>query len=251
MRLDVHSVANVRDLGGYETPTGPTLPHRFLRCGGTASVTKKDLEALRKWGVRRVLDLRSAGESPRATCRFSRQPWVTWENVGLYDVDISSPTMMPTHNTNNYLVTSYLHMLATTNANRRIFRFCGEAKPDECVLFHCAAGMDRTGMVAMLLLGLANVPRETIIADYCYSFGPKHQVDSVVHERIITADQPRASKRRHRKGDFFSFLLQTRLEAITEVYDTLIQTHGSTQAFLESCGVSTGTLDAVRDHLLC
>ena len=250
MRLDVHSVANVRDLGGYETPTGPTLPHRFVRSGGTASATSADLQAFRQWGVSRVLDLRSEGESPRITCRFSKQEWVTWDNVGLYDVDISSPTMMPAHNTNNYLVTSYLHMLATTNAIRRIFRFCAEAKPDECVLFHCAAGMDRTGMVAMLLLGLADVSREQIIADYCYSFGPKHQVDSAVHERFVASDQS-ARKRKHRKGDFFSYLLQTRLEAIAEVYDTLIKTHGSTQAFLESCGLSTDTLDAVRNHLLC
>lgn len=33
-------------------------------------------------------------------------------------------------------------------------------------LFHCAAGKDRTGVVAMLLLKLARVPDETIILDY-------------------------------------------------------------------------------------
>ena len=33
-------------------------------------------------------------------------------------------------------------------------------------LFHCTAGKDRTGVTAMLLLLLAGVPREVVIADY-------------------------------------------------------------------------------------
>ena len=37
---------------------------------------------------------------------------------------------------------------------------------DGCTLFHCRAGKDRTGVVAMLLLGLAGVSDEDIVADY-------------------------------------------------------------------------------------
>ncbi|MBR3316404.1 MAG: tyrosine-protein phosphatase [Atopobiaceae bacterium] len=246
MSPDVHSCANVRDLGGYNTPSGLTLPHRFVRCGGTASITKTDLKAFEDWGVRRVLDLRSVGESPRITCRFSKQPWVMWENVGLYDVDISSPTMMPATSTNNYLVSSYLHMLATAEAIRNIFAFFAEAHEDECVLFHCAAGMDRTGMVAMLLLGLADVPREQIIADYCYSYGPAVEVDPVVEAYCATGGFASS----HRKGDFFRYLLRTRLEAIANVYDALVQTHGSVRAYLQSCDVSSEHIDATFAHLV-
>src|SRR5205085_1365747 len=36
-------------------------------------------------------------------------------------------------------------------------------------LVHCAAGKDRTGLVIALLLGLANVPAETIASDYALS----------------------------------------------------------------------------------
>lgn len=35
-----------------------------------------------------------------------------------------------------------------------------------CTLFHCRAGKDRTGVIAMLLLGLAGVSDEDIVADY-------------------------------------------------------------------------------------
>ena len=35
-----------------------------------------------------------------------------------------------------------------------------------CALFHCRAGKDRTGVIAMLLLGLAGVDDAQIVADY-------------------------------------------------------------------------------------
>ena len=40
------------------------------------------------------------------------------------------------------------------------------AAAEGCVLFHCAAGKDRTGVIAMLLLQLADVAKADIIANY-------------------------------------------------------------------------------------
>lgn len=233
----IRSIPNIRDLGGYDSPYGTIRPHRFMRCGSTSSVSSIDLLKLRHGGVRRVLDLRSDMESPRATCRFSRLSWIEWGNVPFYDVDISAPTMIPAHDTNNYLVTSYLHMLAGAEAVRRVFSFCAAATPRECVLFHCAAGMDRTGMVSMLLLGLIEVPREQIIIDYCLSFGTHEEVQDVLHGKLP-------------EDAYGSYLLRTRHEAIAETYDTLIATHGSVREFLESCDVPEADLQAVRNHLV-
>ena len=36
-------------------------------------------------------------------------------------------------------------------------------------IYHCAVGTDRTGIISALLLGLAGVPNDTIIADYALS----------------------------------------------------------------------------------
>jgi protein-tyrosine phosphatase len=47
----------------------------------------------------------------------------------------------------------------------RVFELLA-AEPQEAVLFHCAAGKDRTGVVAALLLELAGVAHEVIVADY-------------------------------------------------------------------------------------
>lgn len=48
---------------------------------------------------------------------------------------------------------------------RRILELALES-PTHPVLFHCAAGKDRTGLAAAVILGVLGVPDETIVADY-------------------------------------------------------------------------------------
>ncbi len=45
------------------------------------------------------------------------------------------------------------------------------AESDGAVVVHCAAGKDRTGIVSALLLSLAGVPDDEVVADYALS-GP-------------------------------------------------------------------------------
>lgn len=237
--LRLRSAYNVRELGGFDSPRGTTLRHRFLRSGATRSLTQDDLDILRAWGVTRVADLRSLGESPQLSCRFARQDWVTWENVPLYDYDMSAPAMTPVRDVGGYFVSGYLHMLTSHAAIRRLFEFFAQAGSDECVLFHCAAGMDRTGMVAMLLLGLAEVPRSQIIADYLYSFGKVAEVDGIVFggkEPVV------------REG--FWNPIPSRLEAITFMLDRIEGGYGTARAFLSACDVDDACLDAVRGMLV-
>ncbi len=240
-RLRLNSCPNLRDLGGYHTPDGPTQPRRFLRCGSTRSIQPNDLERLRSWGVRHVLDLRSRGEVPAHTCVFSRLPWAHWANVSLFDYDMSAPAMVPVRDVGGYLTSGYLRMLSNEVALQRVLAFFASAAGEECALFHCAAGMDRTGVVSMLLLGMVGVSRAQIIADYAYSFAPPEQVDAAVEAGDLHEDtDPRSP----------SFILDTRVSAIATVYDTVVEHHGSVRGLLTDAGVSEWQLDAVRAHLL-
>ena len=235
--LRVRTCPNTRERGGYTTPHGPTRRHRFLRSGSTSGIIASDLDLLRAWGVDHTLDLRSLGESPLVTCRMAHQDWIKWLNVPLFDYDLSAPSMPPVRPTDNYLVTGYLHMLTSHAAICRIFNFFAEANRTECILFHCAAGIDRTGVLAMLLLGLVDVERWQIIADYGYSFGDIPEVNALAQGKQI--DSARVSS-----------MLTIRLDTIATVYDTVIHEHGSVREFLSSCGISSATLDAVSEHLL-
>ena len=238
--LDVPSASNYRDLGGYETPHGPTAYRRFVRAGSTERLSESDMVRLEDYGVRCVLDLRSSAEAPRQTCRFARRNAISWENVPLFDYDLSDPALMA-HGipAGNYLIDGYVTMTSNRVAIRRIFEFFAAAPTDGGVLFHCAAGMDRTGITAMLLLGLADVSREQIVADYLYSFAPQDEVDAVVFE----GERPW-------EHEFGWNPLPARKEAVEFVLDGIEHGYGTTRAYLETCGIDGVCLDRVRGMLL-
>lgn len=235
--LDVRSVSNCRELGGYDTPDGATRWRRFLRAGSTSHLTSGDLNRLCAYGVTHVIDLRGPGESPALSDAFARARDVTWVNVPLYGHDLSDPRLVPPEGQTNYLTSGYLTMLANHGGMREIFEFIAAAPREACVLFHCAAGMDRTGMLAMLLLGLAGVSRQQVVADYAYSFDTVERVDRAVR----TGEYPALSAWSQ---------LPMRVEAISIIYDTVVSSYGGVRSYLEACGISEEALEAVRAHLL-
>ena len=120
---------------------------------------------------------------------------------------------------------------------KEISEFFAEAGADDCVLFHCAAGMDRTGVTSMLLLGLCGVDRDHIICDYSYSFGGAREVDKAV----MSGKPPEKMRVRPE--------LKSRIKAISETWDLLIAGYGSADTYLDSCGIMPETRRAVREHL--
>lgn len=242
----VRYITNARDLGGWNTPSGPTQPHRYLRCGSTSSATESDLMILSGWGVRHDIDLRGLGESPRLTDRLSMQSWVRWVNVPFYDINISNEPLTPSVNVHNYLVGSYLTMLSSHKAVKACIKEASATTKDECVLFHCAAGMDRTGMLSMLLLGCAGVDRGQIACDYCLSFSSLDEIERGLEREkeigYVEVGDPH--------DDYGAFILAVRLQAILAVYDTIIEHHRTIPGFLVSCGVTDKEVAAVRSHLL-
>ena len=238
--LDIPTGRNFRDLGGYDTPWGPTAYRRFVRAGTTAYLSNADLARLWTYGVQRVIDLRSEFENPRTTDRFVRREAVEWLNVPLFDYDLSDPKLSGAKVPDgNYLIDGYLTMISNQPAIRQIFEFVAGTPEGGAVLFHCTAGMDRTGMTALLLLGLAEVPRKQIVADYLYSFAPKREVDHVVFEGGT-------SKVRVDSWD----PLPSRRQAIEFMIDRIDEGYGTVRAYLSSCGLSDECLEQVKGMLL-
>lgn len=234
--LDVPSSTNLRELGNYDTPDGPTQPHRFLRCGSTRCLTRKDRAWLRDYGVTHVLDLRSSGEDPSQTCPFARERGVIWKNVELFGRDISTSRLAGAPISADFHVRAYLAMLANHEAVRQIMSFLAMVPQHECVLFHCAAGMDRTGVTSMLLLGTAGVSREDITRDYLYSFARVPEVDRFVNGGA----EPRSMDGR----------LHVFLDTMGQIYDAVREAYGGIGDYLLACGLADDQLAALRSRLL-
>lgn len=119
------------------------------------------------YGVRTVVDLRNADErgpdeSPRpAEVRTVRAPL---DPVG-------TPFYEHWNKIDNLASPLYFPALLAEHPERVIaaMRAIANATPG-CVVFHCSAGKDRTGLLALVLLTLTGAAPEEIIADYLLAY---------------------------------------------------------------------------------
>ena len=164
-RLPLEGAYNVRELGGQPCPGGATNFGAFLRGDDLSHLTETDIAFLLEYGLVAVIDLRSAGELAVAKDPFAQDARVNYANISFMGENVSTAAAdIPMEE--NYLQQAYLGMLETAQAEIvAAFTFIAAQKPG-CVLFHCTGGKDRTGVLAALLLGLAGVAEEDILANY-------------------------------------------------------------------------------------
>ncbi len=157
---------NVRELGGYQTSDGRTTKNGvFLRGDGTHALTDQDLRKLREVGVSLVVDMRSPDEVEKFPSRFYTDDNVRYENIIMFD---GLQSLFAGKGIQNSMAGLYCCLLDECKEQyAKIFRLFIDN--EGVSLFHCTAGKDRTGVVAMLLLNLAGVPDEMIMADYSVS----------------------------------------------------------------------------------
>ncbi|MCA8869736.1 MAG: tyrosine-protein phosphatase [Rhodobacteraceae bacterium] len=166
--LPLAGAYNIRDLGGYATWYGPRTSWRqFLRADSPHRLSRSDLNKLIDEGLSSVIDLRSANEVAKAPNPFAKMDGVRYRNIPLFD-RLAPDNMRPNEHaaSDDPLLDFYCHTLETRQvAIGNALRGLAEAG-DGAVMFHCTAGKDRTGLIAALLLGLAGVNDDDIIADY-------------------------------------------------------------------------------------
>ena len=73
---------------------------------------------------------------------------------------------------------SYLEL-----AQESIVRALGTIAEAQPLVFHCAAGKDRTGVLAALLLGCLGVEPETVISDYAVGHHAREELISFLRRR--------------------------------------------------------------------
>ena len=198
---------NTRDIGGYRTPDGRSVRWRTVyRSGALSGLTDAGCEAFRGLGIRRVIDFRNrlapsplfGGDVP---CVFQAAV-VTLLPVRGGDADSTAPVYVQTVRDN---AESYRQALALL------------ADPASLpVLYHCAAGKDRTGVMTALLLTLLGVDRETVMEDYQLS------------DLVMAPVDP---------------------QAMTDLLDE-VERQGGIESYLTAIGVLPATQAALRSALL-
>ncbi|MFC4584872.1 tyrosine-protein phosphatase [Sphaerisporangium corydalis] len=154
---------NVRDLGGLPTADGrETRRGAVVRSDTPDRLTAAGWSALRAYGVRTLVDLRNDAEV--TAWNGYRPPWV---EVVRAPLDDDGDTEFWESLRHLYGTPLYYRAFLDRKPGRCAAAVAAIAQaPPGGVLFHCVAGRDRTGIVALVLLALAGVPPGDIAADY-------------------------------------------------------------------------------------
>lgn len=159
---------NVRDLGGYARRAGGhTQWRRVLRGDSLHHLHETGRDALAEAGLSLVIDLRNSREVAAEPNPFSGHPAVAYANVSLFEA--LAPITLAAAPFD--MGERYRQALAGSGDRMiRVLQLIADAPPG-MVLFHCTAGKDRTGLVAAMLLALAEVDATDIVADYTLTAG--------------------------------------------------------------------------------
>lgn len=202
------SADNFRDVAGpglgYPTADGGRVRTGVFYRSNELRLTHHDATELGRLGITGLLDLRSAVEVethpevevPGAQWHHHEVPGIPLDDLaGLSDDDAAEEVMLRVYR-------GFVADPGARAAFAGLFRHLAEAEGAQ--LFHCTAGKDRTGWVAALLLHLAGVDDETILADYLLtndrSAGTREKHLAMVaeglgpekvpvYERVLVADE--------------------------------------------------------------
>ena len=242
--IELTSVHNFRDLGGYETSDGRTVKWRTIfRADGLGRMTDEDLDVLRPLGLRTVVDLRTARElDHRGRFPFETYP-VSFHHLSVldrtWDREAARRENLPAA---EFLHRAYRQMLRD-GATRFAAAFDVLAAPDALpAVFHCAAGKDRTGLLAALLLGGLGVGHDDVVADYVLT----QQTMELIVARAAAEDPTIAATLEAVPKSFHT----ADPEAMSRVLSDLEREHGSVRGYVRSIGVSEDVLIRLEDLLL-
>lgn len=250
-------VHNFRDFGGYAAGARRVKRGLLYRSANHAQASDVDLETLAALGLATIVDLRRRHER-------LRDPSRRWRDfaAAVIDNDHGDPPPGEDDPYHTMLRTPGLSAGVIHEWNLRYYReapfeprhidlfaryFAALGAGKGPVLIHCAIGRDRTGILAALTQHLLGVHH-----------------DDIVHEYLLTNDNPRLAER---TPDLIKFVAAhsgrtpdaEMMRALTHIQPELLATafaeiaaqYGSTDAYIEQAlGVDARTRDAIAAFVL-
>lgn len=167
---------NFRELGGYRTQDGRHVKENvFFRSARLDHLNTNELRAIKKLGIKTIVDLRSEEE-------VNKHPDPVMSGISYYkmsalkdekgeDINYSPSSILKKalrQRDKNIAQATLEHFYALMIFNNGTFtKLMNMLKEEHTpILFHCTAGKDRTGIASILILLLLGVSEESIRKDY-------------------------------------------------------------------------------------
>lgn len=234
--LGLETAENVRDLGGYKTRDGKiTQWRRFVRAGDMDALSPSDQAKLVDYGITTVIDLRMQKEIEASPNAFTGSQAVDFRIHDFwgtrFDAYRSKNKTAPAHQKLADLYCAGLEQSGFVMAEI-MATFAEDDRTG--FAFHCRSGKDRTGLVAAMLLSIADVPEDTICRDFALT------QEYLQKQAINPIDEGKPGAwQRGCEPETMEFTL-----------NFIKQQFGDVPGYLQAQGVSPAALQVVRDKLL-
>jgi len=248
-------IDNFRDFGGYSALEGAKVrTGRLYRSAHHARATDEDLERLLSLKLAVIVDLRRPDERQRDP---SRRPDLCQAHVVMNDIGQSTEDAYL-----RFLKTSDLSVEAMRRFHVAYYRdapferrhidlysryFQALSTAEGAALIHCAAGKDRTGLLAALTHHLLGVSYEDTLEDYLKTNDPvriERRLEPFRAYVIALTGRTPSDDAMRAAMSVEAIYLETALGAIEEA-------SGSVDAYLEgTLGVTRALRQRLRDQLL-
>ena len=243
--ISFKSIYNFRDLGGYCTQAGQTLPwRRIFRSGELRHMSQDDITRLKEEvKISTIIDLRNSqeveeqgiGPLDKLGARYFNVPFVT----DRYDRDNEDALFQGFTNMGQI----YLYFTQHPEYARRIVEALQIIADPQYhpLVFHCAVGKDRTGILAAFILNILRVPDEDIVSDYTLTAPVMKELIKRWHNDPTVAAQLKALP---------GYFWEASAESMTLFLSTLTQEYGSARGYLEAHGAESSLFDRLDKALL-
>lgn len=242
-------LANLRDLGGIPVDGGRVRSGVVMRSDDVAVVDDASARRLVDDGLVLVIDLRSPQEAD-ATGRGALAGYpVAYRHLPLTD-HVAAPTGSLSELFTGLASDPAVAMghwyasLLESRAPAIVDGLTAIADAPGSVLFHCAAGKDRTGVFAASLLSVLGAADDDIVADYARTSAAMPRVI----ERLRTQLPPDIDQQW--PAEVPRVLMSAPDAAMSTMLAVTADRHGSIATLLSSTGLDDGLREKLRDRVV-
>jgi protein-tyrosine phosphatase len=247
-RLPLEGLCNARDLGGYPTENGGVTRYgAFVRCEAPCELTEGDLAFLREYGLTTVVDFRGDEEVARRRSALEGLPWVDYRRSPTFNGQVAFGARAgdagPPVTAFVRWGEKYVEMADDCRdwVARTLTLLAGARG---AAMFNCTTGKDRTGIISALLLSLAGVRGEDIVADYC--------VSEVYLARVYEPLLREYNLRFPGEGgaELTNPFFKTSPVNMSVLLAHLETAYGGGEAYVRACGAPEGAIETLRAKLV-
>lgn len=231
----VEGTYNLRDTGGYKTPTGTTRWGTLFRSDGLDRLTDTGLSEFADLGIGHVIDLRDDVER---SVQPDRLP------AGVEHLAHPIFPSARAHVSDQMTIFDLTDGIYLNHADNLVATLSMIADAEPATLVHCTAGKDRTGAVIALALTAVGVDRDDVFHDYAETEENlrgewvEHHVSALKRHGIEVTDE------------VLGLVATSPVAAIAQSMSRIDEQYGSVEAYLAAHGADDATLTRLSNRLV-